>query len=121
MRDDAKVIYVVDDDQGILESFEAIFGNDYPLVLLDDGTKALPIIIDANPELLFLDIKMPGTNGLEILRLMHESNSSTKVVIVTALPQDKYEEIASRYGVYRYLKKPFDLEEVETIAKNVLH
>jgi DNA-binding response OmpR family regulator len=60
-------------------------------------------------------------NGLEILRRMREMNSSTKVVILTALPQDKYEEIANRYGIYRYLKKPFDLEEVENIAKTIFH
>jgi DNA-binding NtrC family response regulator len=114
------VIFVVDDDQGILDSFDAMFGDVYPLVLLDDGTKALQAITQENPRLLFLDIKMPGTNGLEILRRMWEMRSSTKVVIVTALPQDKYEEIAYRYGVYRYLKKPFDLEDVEDIAKTVL-
>ncbi|MEM5787141.1 MAG: response regulator [Syntrophobacteraceae bacterium] len=121
MRCNQKAIFVVDDDQGILESFDAIFGNDYSLVLLDNGVKALPIIIDKNPELLFLDIKMPGINGLEILRRMREMNSSTKVVIVTALPQDNYEETAHRYGVYRYLKKPLDVDEVESIAKTVLH
>ncbi len=121
MRESQKVIFVVDDDQGILDSFDAIFGSDYPLVLLDNGMEALPIIMDKNPELLFLDIKMPGINGLEILRRMREMNSSTKVVIVTALPQDKYEQIANRYGVYRYLKKPFDLDEVEDIAKTILN
>ncbi len=121
MGDNQKVIFVVDDDQGILDSFDAIFGTDYHLVLLDNGKKALPIIIEKNPELLFLDIKMPGMNGLELLRRMREVNSSTKVVIVTALPQDKYEEIAHRFGVYRYLKKPLDLEEVEDIARTVLN
>jgi two-component system response regulator (stage 0 sporulation protein F) len=121
MEHNQEAIFVVDDDQGILDSFDAMFGEDYPLVLLDSATKALQIIIDENPKLVFLDIKMPGLNGLELLRRMREVNSSTKVVIVTALPQASYEEIAHRYGVYRYLKKPFDLEEVENIARDVLH
>ncbi|MHC1729738.1 MAG: response regulator [Syntrophobacteraceae bacterium] len=120
MKQAEDTIFVVDDDQGILDSFDAVFGDDYPLVLLDNGTKALKVISKENPKLLFLDIKMPGISGLEILRQMKETNCSTKVVIVTALPQDKYEEIAHRYGVYRYLKKPFDLDEVENIAKTVL-
>lgn len=118
---DQQTIFVVDDDQGILESFDAIFGDDYSIVLFNNGEKALQMIIKQNPKLIFLDIKMPGMNGLDILRLLQEMKSSTKVVIVTALPQDKYEEIANRYGVYRYLKKPFDLEEVENIAKIVLN
>jgi DNA-binding NtrC family response regulator len=120
MKQNQEAIFVVDDDQGILDSFDALLGDDYPLVLLDNGTKALQAITRDNPKLLFLDIKMPGTNGLEILRRMWEMRSPTKVVIVTALPQDNYEEIAYRYGVYRYLKKPFDLEDVEDIAKQVL-
>ncbi len=121
MRQAEDTIFVVDDDQGILDSFDAVFGDDYPLVLLDNGKTALKAISEENPKLLFLDIKMPGISGLEILRQIKETNCSTKVVIVTALPQDKYEETANRYGVYRYLKKPFDLEEVENIAKTVLH
>lgn len=120
MNQAQEAIFVVDDDQGILDSFDAVFGDDYPLVLLDSGVKALQVIAEENPKLLFLDIKMPGINGLEILRQMREMNSRTQVVIVTALPQDKYEEIARRYGVYRYLKKPFDLDEVESIAKTIL-
>lgn len=121
MREDQETIFVVDDDQGILDSFDAMFGDDYPLVLMDSGSKALQMLTEESPKLLFLDIKMPGLNGLELLRWMREQNLATKVVIVTALPQAKYEEIAHQYGVYRYLKKPFDVEELESIAKMVLH
>ena len=114
-------IFVVDDDQGILDSFDAMLGDDYPLTLMDSSTKALQVIAESRPELLFLDIKMPGINGLEVLQWMWENKVPTKVVIVTALPQDRNEEIARQYGVYRYLKKPFDVDEIEDIAKTVLH
>ncbi len=114
-------IFVVDDDQGILESFEAMLGDDYPLVMLSDGRKALQRIREERPPLVFLDIKMPGLNGLDVLRDLREGGSSVEVVIVTALPQQHYEEEAHRYGVYRYLKKPLDVDEVEDITRNVLH
>jgi DNA-binding NtrC family response regulator len=114
-------IFVVDDDQGILDSFDAMLGDDYPLTLMDSSTKALQVIAESRPELLFLDIKMPGISGLEVLQWMRENKVPTKVVIVTALPQDRNEEIARQYGVYRYLKKPFDVNEIEDIAKTVLH
>jgi two-component system response regulator (stage 0 sporulation protein F) len=121
VREAQETIFVVDDDQGILDSFDAMFGDDYPLVLVDSGSQALHMLMKEIPKLLFLDIKMPGLNGLELLRWMREQNLSTKVVIVTALPQSNYEEIAHQYGVYRYLKKPFDVQELEHIAKTVLH
>lgn len=114
-------IFVVDDDQGILDSFDAMLGDDYPLVMLNNGAKALNLISEKNPKLVFLDIKMPGMNGLEVLKSIKDKALSAKVVIVTALPQDHYEEMAQQYGVYKYLRKPLDVDEVEGITRTVLH
>jgi DNA-binding NtrC family response regulator len=114
-------ILVVDDDRGILDSFDAMFGEDYPLVLMDSSREALKKLSEECFKLLFLDIKMPGMNGLELLRWIQERNLVTKVVIITALPQASYEETAHQCGVYRYVKKPFDVDELEDIAKTVFH
>ena len=121
MKETREAILVVDDDPGILDSFDAMFGEDYPLVLMDSGREALQRLTEESFKLLFLDIKMPGLNGLELLRWIREQNLAIKVVIVTALPQAGYEELAHQYGVYRYVKKPFDVVELEDIAKTVFH
>jgi DNA-binding NtrC family response regulator len=114
-------IVVVDDDQGILDSFDAMLGDDYALTMVNNGNKALQLLHQRSPRLLFLDIKMPGMNGLEILKWIQDQELATKVVIVTALPQDHYEEMAQEYGVFRYLRKPLDVGEVEDITRAVLH
>jgi DNA-binding NtrC family response regulator len=114
-------IFVVDDDQGILDSFEAMLGDEYQLVMVDNGTEALELIIEQNPRLLFLDLKIPGYNGLEVLKRIREIGITTNVVVVTALAQDHYQETAEKYGVYRYLHKPLDVDEVEEIARRVIH
>ena len=114
-------IFIVDDDQGILESFEAMLGDEYHLVMVDNGTEALELIIEQNPRLLFLDLKIPGHSGLEVLKRIREIGIATDVVVVTALAQDHYQETAEKYGVYRYLHKPLDVDEVEEIARRVLH
>ena len=114
-------IAVVDDDQGILDSFDAILGDDYPLFMVDNGTEAIELLKRQNPRLLFLDIKIPKPNSLEVLKWIRDNGIPTIVVIVTALHQDYYEEIARQYGIYRYLRKPFDVDEVEEIAHSVLH
>ena len=114
-------IVVVDDDQGILDSFDAMLGDDYALTMVNNGSKAIQLLLQKSPRLLFLDIKMPGMNGLEILKWIQDRELATKVVIVTALPQDQYEEMAQQYGVYRYLRKPLDVDEVEDITRSVLH
>ncbi|HEA65747.1 hypothetical protein LCGC14_1973460 [marine sediment metagenome] len=114
-------IVVIDDDQGILDSFDAMLGDDYRLFMVDNGSDALELLSKQNFDLLFLDIKIPRPNGLEVLRWIRERGISTKVVIVTALPQEHYEEMAQQYGIYRYLRKPLDVDEVEEIASTVLH
>lgn len=114
-------IVVVDDDQGILDSFDVMLGDDYPLATVRDAKRARAVLEERKPRLVFLDIKMPGINGMEILKELHASGTDAKVVIVTALPQDQYEAMATQYGVYRYLRKPLDVDEVEAITRRVLH
>jgi DNA-binding NtrC family response regulator len=114
-------IFIVDDDQGILDSFEVMLGDEYDLVMVDNGTEALELIKEQNPRLMFLDIKIPGHSGLEVLKKIREIGIPTSVVVVTALAQDHYQETAERYGVYRYLHKPLDVDEVEEIARRVIH
>jgi len=114
-------IFIVDDDQGILDSFDAMLGDDYHLILLSNSREALALICERKPRLLFLDIKMPGMNGIELLRRIQDCGFDTTVVIVTALAQDQYEEMARQYGVYRYLRKPLDVDDIESITRAALH
>ncbi len=114
-------ILVVDDDQGILDSFDAMLGDDYPVTMVSSGNQAVELLREHSPQLLFLDIKMPGMNGMDLLKWMHDRAMATKVVIVTALPQDDYEQMARKFGVYRYLRKPLDVYEVEDVTRRALH
>lgn len=114
-------ILVVDDDQGILDSFDAMLGDDYPVTMVSSGNQAVELLREHSPQLLFLDIKMPGMNGMDLLKWIHDRAMATKVVIVTALPQDDYEQMARKFGVYRYLRKPLDLDEVEDVTRRALH
>jgi len=114
-------IFVVDDDQGILDSFDAMLGDDYQLYMANNGVDALKYLDRHQPCLMFLDLKMPHMNGLELLKNVAARNLSTVIVVVTALPQEQYRELANQYGVYRYLQKPLDVDEVENIAAVVLH
>jgi len=112
---------VVDDDQGILDSFDAMLGDDYPVTMVSSGNQAVELLREHSPQLLFLDIKMPGMNGMDLLKWIHDRAMATKVVIVTALPQDDYEQMARKFGVYRYLRKPLDVDEVEDVTRRALH
>lgn len=114
-------IFVVDDDQGILDSFDAMLGDNYQLYTANNGVDALKYLDRHQPGLMFLDLKMPQMNGLELLKNVAERQLSTVIVVVTALPQEQYRELANQYGVYKYLQKPLDVNEVETIAAGIMH
>jgi two-component system response regulator (stage 0 sporulation protein F) len=114
-----KRILVVDDDQGILDSFEVLLGDRYDLVKADNGYEALRILEDNPPPLMFLDIKMPGLDGMDILKKLQKDRKNVGVVIITATSQEEAEKEAKSLGVIDYLKKPFDIAEVEEIASNV--
>lgn len=114
-------IFVVDDDQGILESFDAMLGDDYQLVMISDGDQALEMLSRHHPRLLFLDLQIPGPDGLAVLAGIRAKGLATQVVVVTALAQDHYQEMAEKYGVYRYLHKPLDVDEIMEIARTFAH
>jgi len=115
-----KRILVVDDDEGILDSFEVLLGDRYDLVKAGNGYEALRILDVDPPHLMFLDIKMPGLNGIDILKKLQEDRRKVEVVVITAGDQEKTEEEAKSLGVIVYLKKPLDIFEVERIASQVL-
>ena len=114
-------IFVVDDDQGILDSFEAMLGDDYPLVMINNVPDALELLGEYKPRLLFLDLKIPQKNGFHVLKWIQENRLATNVVVVTGLANGNYEESANKYGIYRYLRKPLDVDEVENIAREILN
>jgi len=116
-----KEIVVVDDDQGILESFDAMLGDDYPLVTLDNGFAAIEYVKSHKPRLVFLDIKMPDMNGMEVLKKLRQDKVEVAVVMVTATTQSHYESEAEKLGITAYLRKPFEIDEVEDITRRVLH
>lgn len=121
MEKDRKPIFVVDDDQGILESFDVMLGDDYKLVMANDGNLALKLLNRHKPELLFLDLQIPGPGGLEVLEHIRKKGLMTRVVIVTAMVQEEYQKKAEQLGVYRYLNKPLDVDEIMEIAHQATH
>ena len=116
----SKRILVVDDDQGILDSFEVLLGDRYDLIKAENGYEALEILKRDPPSLMFLDIKMPGIDGIDILRKLHEEKREVGVVIITASNQESVEDEARSLGVINYLKKPLDIFEIDRITSQVL-
>jgi DNA-binding NtrC family response regulator len=113
-------ILVVDDDAGILESFEAVLSKDYDVLFAAQGPDALRILSTREVNLVLLDIRMPGMDGMEVLRRIKELNEQTEVVIVTAVKSLKTAIEAIKLGASDYITKPFDTHEILSLIKRVI-
>ena len=81
-----------------------------------NGKQALKKIEDKRPDVMVLDLKMPGMDGLEVLRHVKKAYPELPVIILTGHGTEKDEKKALRLGAYQYLKKPV---RIETLLKHV--
>ncbi len=113
-------VMVVDDDLGIREAFEAILGEEYNLLIADSGYRALELFNLETPSLIFLDILMPGLDGLQVIERLKFMDGKLKVVLITATEEESYIRRGIELGAVCCLKKPFDCKEVKEVAKTLL-
>ena len=114
-------LLVVDDDASSLELMEAMLvPNGYEIITTNDGSKAVAIIVEKKPDLILLDIMMPGLDGYSTLAKIKENKVSSKipVVMLTAMGFRLNKELALRFGAVGYITKPVDLPELlKTISR----
>ncbi len=113
-------ILVVDDDPGILEAFEAFLGKHHDVLFSANGPDALRVLSTRDVNLVVLDIRLPGMDGMEVLRRIKELNDQTEVVIVTAIKSMKTAIEAIRLGACDYITKPFDTHEILSLINRVM-
>jgi two-component system OmpR family response regulator len=107
------MILVVDDDASFRHRMHNILtGAGLDVVLADDGLKALNAINEQEFDLVFLDVLMPGLNGLETLRILGRSFPRLKVCMLTALQEQDLLSQLTRYGAVDCLVKPVDPQRV---------
>jgi len=107
-------LLIVDDEIEICEFLKSFFEDrDFKVSVAHDGVRALEQIALCQPEVVLLDIQMPGMDGLQTLKKIKELYPKVKVIMVTAVEtQEKIEE-AMRLGADNYITKPLSLEYLE--------
>ena len=106
-------VLLVDDEQEFIETLsERLKMRELDTKLALDGEQALESVRDDEPDVMLLDLKMPGMDGMEVLRKVKKAYPGVQVVMLTGHGTDKDEEQAKRLGAYAYLQKPVDLEHL---------
>ena len=114
-------ILVIDDEESPRESLRFILKDRYEVVTREDGPSALATLSSKGPfDVVLLDMKMPGMNGLEVFGKILEVAPATPVVIVTAISESKPAVQAMKMGAADYLNKPFDVEEIRLVVQRIL-
>jgi two-component system, LytTR family, response regulator len=107
-------VVIVDDEQHAVTSLGAMIAKDSRIEVVataTDAKEAVQIILDASPDLVFLDIQMPGMNGFDVIKALKDAGATPYVIFVTAY--DHFAIEAIKHSVFDYILKPVDKKELQ--------
>jgi len=123
VRQQPKTVVVVDDHDLIRVGICRLL-TDVPDITVvgqaRSGEEAITLVKDLSPDIVFMDIRMPGIGGLEATRRILARQPETKVIVVSAFNDEIYPATLLKAGAYGYITKNADTEEIKTAVQTVL-
>jgi DNA-binding NtrC family response regulator len=114
-------ILVVDDDENMGSAFRHFLMEEgHAPTIVSNAQDAVRTVVESRPDLVFMDIRMPGTDGLEALQRVRQVDPNLYVVIMTAYGTSQTSIEAVRLGAFEYLTKPLDLDDVKVLIAKAL-
>lgn len=113
----SKVLLVDDEREFVQTLSERLLMRDMGSAVAYDGESALNMIAEDEPEVMILDLKMPGIDGIEVLRRVKDSRSDIEVIILTGHGSEADRETCMKLGAFAYLQKPVDIEVLSETLK----
>ena len=119
--DEKSRILIIDDEEVVLDSCIQILGDGAYLVqTAPDGSTGLSLVDEFKPDLVFIDLKMPGIPGMEVLEQINKLDSTIVTVVITGFATVGSAVDAMKKGAYDFLPKPFAPEEFRLITRRSL-
>jgi len=113
-------ILIVDDEKNIRKTLSDILSDEgYNVITADSGEKGLKILQNRRIELMFLDVKLPGIDGIEVLKRTKEILPALDIVMISGHSSIRTAVKAVRIGAYDFLEKPLSLHKVNIAAKHI--
>ena len=120
MNPKPKTVLVVDDDEGMRDTLTAILKRDYHVLRAATGEEGLAVLKREDVDLMLLDVRLPGMNGLDLLAIVRENYSLVEVIMVSALSEVEVAVTAMKQGAYHYITKEFDYDGLRSLVRNAL-
>ncbi len=119
-RNSRKTILICEDEAALRELVRAVLGPDYHFAEAREGDEALALIRDLQPDLVVLDLMLPGRSGLDVLAELRsdEFAGTTPVVVVTAWTHAEDAVLAA--GADRFIPKPFEPDDLQATVEELL-
>jgi len=116
-------VLLIEDEPNIIEAIRFLLTRDgWQVETHSDGSDAVEVIQRAGPDLVILDVMLPGKSGMDILRDLRDVPALAKlpVLMLTARGQSRDRDMAEKAGVSRFMTKPFSNAEVLTAVRDLL-
>ncbi len=114
-------ILVVDDEKSILEALTGILEDEgYNIITASTGESAIAKFSKSSPDIVLLDVWMPGMDGIETLKLLREKNKEICVIMISGHSNIDTAVNAIKYGAYDFLEKPLSLDKILILIKRAL-
>ncbi len=109
---DLKVLLVDDESEFVSTLAERLYLRGIHAKTANDGEGAIRAVTEERPDLVVLDIKMPGLSGIEVLKEIKKIESQLPIILLTGHGSTKEGMEGMKYGAYDYLMKPVDINEL---------
>jgi len=114
-------ILIVDDDPSMRYSLTRMLGGEgFQVVVAKNGAEALDLFFKEEPDLVIMDIKMPGQSGLNVLRQIKEQDPKALIILMTAFGTTETAIEAMKFGAFDYILKPFDIPQMRSMVERAL-
>jgi len=114
------LLLVVDDETGVRQSLQLVFNKTYNVIEACSADEAIQKTCSEKPDVILLDIMMPGTDGLAVLKQIKSVHPECQVIMLTGLNTARTAFVAKGTGAFDYVTKPFDVEELRMRVEHAL-
>ncbi len=116
-----ETILIIDDDDQLRQSFEKLLKEEgYAVTSAASGETGLDVLKKVMPDLVILDIRLPGMNGLETFKTIHQIEPKLPTIIMTAFGTTETAIEATKLGAFDYILKPFEIPDMLSVIKQAL-